>query len=81
MKNYDNGNDDRYKDRNKDENYDNSAASGSGSDGSIFNLIILSCSLGGGLSNSSKSAVAAAHYVFVHRTIYLHYKDPIKDVP
>ena len=77
MTNYCNGDNDR----NKDGNDNNNAAFGSGSNGPIFDSIMTHRSLGGGPGDDSDGAAAAAHYVSTRWTIYLPYKNHIKDVP
>ena len=81
MTNYNNGDDDRDNDGNKDGNDDDNAASESGSDGPIFDVISTPWSRRGGSGDDDYGAAAAAHYVSTCRTIYLPYKDHIKDVP
>ena len=71
MTNYDGGYDDGNKDRNKDDN----AASGSESDGLIFNLIMTPRSRGGGSGDDGNGAMAAAHYIstllkMCHKLLY-----------
>ena len=66
---------------NEDRNNDDNTASISGSDGPIFNLITMSWSSGGGMGDVGNGAAAVAHYISTHLTIYLSYKDSIKDVP
>ena len=81
MMNYNN----RYYDvdngKNKDGKYDKNAASGSGSDGMIFDPTMTPWYRGGGSGDNSDNALAAANYVSTRRTIYIPYKDHIKDVP
>ena len=76
MTNYDDVHDNVDEDGNNDGNAD----SGSGSNGPIFDIITPPQSHGGG-SGDDDVAVAVAHYISSRCTIYLPYKDPIKDVP
>ena len=78
--------DDIDNDGNEDGNDDDNTASGSGSDGQIFDPVMTPQSRGGGSGNDGnvdddEGATAAAHYVSTSWTIYLPYKDHIKDVP
>ena len=77
MTKYDNG----YDDQNEDGNDNNNAASGSGSDGLIFDPIKTPWSPGGGSRNYGDGAVAKEQYISARCTLYLPYKGPIKDVP
>ena len=77
MANYDNGDNDI----NEDGNDNNNAASVSGSNGSIFGPITTPRSHEEGSGNDGNGTAAAAHYMSMCRTIYLLYKDHIKDVP
>ena len=70
MTNYDDGD----KDGNKDRNDDGIAASISGSNGLIFNLITMPQSRVGVSGDNGNSAAAAAHNVSMSRNIYLPYK-------
>ena len=78
---YDNGDDERDNEVNEDVNGNYNDDSGSGYAGLIFNPVTTPQSHGGVLVNNGYVAVAAYHYVYTSRAIYLHYKDPIKDVP
>ena len=44
-------------------------------------LIMMPRSSGRGLADNSDVAAAAVHYIYMCCTIYLPYKDPIKDFP
>ena len=77
MTNYDDGD----KDGNKDRNDDGIAASVSGSNGLVFNLITMPQYRVGVSGDNGNSAAAAAHNVSMSRNIYLPYKDHIRDVP
>ena len=81
MTNYNYGDNAGDDDGNEDGNDDNNVASGSGSDGPIFNLLTTPRSRGEGSGDNGDGAAAAVHYISTCRTIYLPYKDPIKDVP
>ena len=65
MTNYDDGDDNKNDDGNKDRNYDDSATSGSGSDGPIFNPITtpLYCGRGSGNDGDCDGTAAVAHYI------------------
>ena len=80
MANYDDRDDTGDNDVNEDRNNDENAAFGSGPDGPIFNLIMPPWSHEGVTGNDSNGAAAVAHYVSSRWTIYLPYKDHIKDV-
>ena len=75
--NHDHGGNNGKKDGNDDENY----TPESGSDGLISDPIMTPQYCGGGLGNDHDGAAAAAHYISMRHTIYLTYKDPIKDIP
>ena len=75
--NYDNGDEDG----NKNGNYDDNAASISGSNGLIFNLITMPQSRIRVSGDNRNSAAAVAHNLSMSRNIYPPYKDHIKDVP
>ena len=81
MTNYDGGDDDGNDDGSDDGNDDDNAASGSGSDGPIFDPITTSRYRGVGSGNDGNSTAAVVHYISTCCTIYLPYKYPIKDVP
>ena len=81
MKNYVKGYENQYNDGNKNRNVDENAASGLVSYGPILDSITMPQSSRGGLGNNNDGAAAAAHYLSTHRTIYLPYKYPIKDLP
>ena len=81
MAKYNNGDDDGDNDENKDGNDDYNASAGSGSDGPIFYLIMTPRSCGGFSGGDGNGAVAAENYLYKCRTIYLPYKEHIKDVP
>ena len=85
MTNYDDRDDDAdnngNEDGNEDRNDDDNAASRSGSNSPILNPIMMHLYHGGVYGNDGDSAESAVHYVSTCRTIYLPYKDPIKDVP
>ena len=70
-----------YDDGDNDGNKDDNAASGSGPDGPIFDPITTPWSRGGRSGDDGNGAAAVAHYVSTRRTIYLPYKNYIKDVP
>ena len=80
-KGYDDGDDDRYNNGNEDGNGDVNSNSGSGSDGPIFDLIMTPRFCKGFSGGDVNGAATAANYVYTCRTIYLRYKEPIKDVP
>ena len=46
----------------------------------IFDLIMMHQSCRGVSGDNGNGALADAHYISTHRTIYIPYKDPIKDV-
>ena len=80
MTNYDDGDDDGDNDGNGDDN----APSRSVSDGPIFNPITMTQSRGvesGNDGDDGDDAAVATYYVYMRRTIYLPFKDHIKDVP
>ena len=81
LTNYVNGYDDGDNNGNEDGKDEQIANSGSGYDGNIFDLITTYWSRGGGSCNNGDGTAAAAHYVSPRRTIYLPYKDHIKDMP
>ena len=81
MTKYDDGDDDRDNDGNEYGNNNDNDTDGSGSDGLIFYLITKPQSSGGGSIKNGDGAVDVVHYVSMRRTIYLPYKDHIKDVP
>ena len=81
MSNKDDRYDDGDNDGNEDGNDDNNTATGSGSDGPIFDPITTPRSRGGGFFDNGDVASATKHYVSTCQTIYLPYKDHIKDVP
>ena len=64
MTNYYGGDDDGYDNRNEDANDNDNAASGSGSDGSIFNPITTPLYLRGGFDDDGGGNAAAAHYIY-----------------
>ena len=73
MTNYHYGDDNIDNNRNEDGNDDDNAASGSGSDGPIFDPIMTPRSNRGGSGNKGDGAAAVVHYVPACRTIYLPY--------
>ena len=77
MTNYDNGDDEKNKDENDDEN----AASGLGSISPVPDTITTPRSCGSGSCNNKYGAAAKEHYIFTCYTIYIPYRDSIKDVP
>ena len=77
MKKYNGEYDNIYNDGNDDDN----AASGSGSNGLILDPITKPWYRGGGLGDDNNGATSTVHYVSTCRTIYIPYKDHIKDVP
>ena len=85
MTNYDNGDDDGdddiYNNGNEDGNGNGNSTSKSGSDGPILNLIMKTRSCGGFSGGDSNGAATLANYIYTCLTIYLRYKEPIKDVP
>ena len=80
MKNYGILYEDGDNDGNEDGTNNDNAASGSGSDGLIFDPITTPWSCGGGLGDDGDGAAAVVYYVFISQTIYLTYKYHIKDV-
>ena len=82
MTNYDNGDDDGdddiYNNGNEDGNGDDNSTSGSGSDGPIFYLIMITWSCGGFLGGDGNSAAAMANYIYKCQTIYLPFKESFK---
>ena len=69
-----------YDDGNKDRNNDENAASGSGSDGPIFDPIMMPRSCGRSLVDNGNGNEDAVNYISKCRTIYLTNKYHIKDV-
>ena len=67
--------------RNEYVNNNYNAASGSWSDGPMFDLMMLPCYSGEVLGDDTDGAAAAAHLVSKNGNIYLPYKDHIKYVP
>ena len=63
MTKYDYRDNARDNDRNKDGNYDKNAATGSGSDGPIFDPITTPCSHRGGSDDYGNGDAATANYV------------------
>ena len=61
--NYNGGDDDGYDNRNEDANENDNAASGSGSDGTIFNPITAPLSPRGGSGDDGGGDAAAAQYI------------------
>ena len=66
---------------NKYRNDNSNAASGSGSNVKIFDLITTPWSCGGGSRDNGYVTVVMAHYVYTCCIIYLPYKYYIKYVP
>ena len=81
MTKYNNGDEDGDDNRNEDRNNDDNAASGSGSDSPIFDLIMTPRSHGGGSGDDGDVNVAATHYLSTRWSIYLPYKRHSEDVP
>ena len=79
MTNYDSRDDDKYDNGKKDGNDKGNAVYVSVSNGTIFDAITMLHSYGVGLGDNGNGATAAAHYISTHLTIYLPYKDPIKN--
>ena len=71
MMDYDDGDDNRNNDGDKDGNNYGNAASGSGSDGPIFDWITTPRSSGGVSGDNGNGPAATAHYVSICRNIYL----------
>ena len=81
MTNYDDGDENVDNDGNEGEHDDDNAASRSGSDDPIFDPITTPRSHGEALGNDLDGAASVAHYVSTCWSIYLPYKNHIKDVP
>ena len=71
MINYDVRDDYGDNDGNEDKIDDDNAASGSGSNGPNFDLIMTTHSHGGGLGDDGNGSAAAAHYLYTHHIKYV----------
>ena len=78
---YDNEDDDVNDYWNEYGNNEDNATSASGFDGPIFDPITSPFYYGGGLSDNCNGAAAVEHYIYIHGTIYITSKHPIKYVP
>ena len=78
MKNYDNIDENGDNDGNEDKNDNGNAASGSGSNGPIFDLVTMPWCRGEGMGNEGNGTAAVAHYISTRMIIHLPYKYHIK---